>query len=159
MIRLFPLLLVVLSIGGWSAAQATGRGTNPWMGVWKLDPAASKSPGHLPQSATLEITQADKAKFAYTIHFTTDDGKQLTQSYEAAPDGKRHSVMQDGKEVAQASYDWASERFVHGDSQNASGTYENYAVEVSADGKALTEKRRVKTAAGDQYDETLVFRK
>ena len=129
---------------------------SPWVGTWTLDAAHSKVAPNRPSGLTLKFDQAEAALIKYSFSFTTAQGQVITSNYSGKPDGKPYPTLINGQPSAQVSYTWKSPRALRG-KVSANGTEEELELDLSADGKTITEIRRTKTPTPSE--ETLVFRK
>ncbi|MCC6368385.1 MAG: hypothetical protein IT165_33080 [Bryobacterales bacterium] len=64
---------------------------DPWIGVWKMDPAKSRFPGEPPKDVVLTYQPAPKG-FTFTSTGKLQDGTPYSYHYTAAPDGKDYPV-------------------------------------------------------------------
>ena len=94
--RKISLIGIALACALFVVACRNQQKTNPWVGTWKLDKAASRLT-EVPQQEEMQIDAADQRSVKYTIRGTGDDGKQYSESYDGKPDGGFYPVTVNGK--------------------------------------------------------------
>ncbi len=157
----YTLLLVLAFVSATGFAQAPAKGdagSNPWIGTWKMDTAASNLHSPAPKAETLNITAAGHDGTAFSIEGTGADGKPYTLSYAGSGDGKEAPEMMDGNKVGTASYT-AGEDSVTGEGESADGVKWTMKGSLSEDKQTMTANFHRTPAKGDAYDETEVFKK
>src|SRR5882724_9382515 len=115
------------------AAQSKTK-VNPWVATWRLDPALSRLAG------------------------PAADGTAFRDAFDGPPDGSPHPVRTREGPSYQASFRWTADGVLHGETVDPQGAAKSFTVELSGDGKTLTETRHVKTPTAE-YDLVLVFRR
>ena len=128
--------------------------TNPWLGTWKLDKAASKLT-EVPQQEEMQIDAADQHSVKYTIRGTSDDGKQYSESYDGKPDGGFYPVTVNGKPLGNIAYRLQSDRVFTAQGKGAGGSTLAETATLADDGKSIT----IKSREGKEEEETAVYRK
>jgi len=131
---------------------------NPWVATWRLDPALSRLAGPVPRQLQIEMVEADPRRVRFTVAGTAADGTAFRDAFDGPPDGSPHPVRTREGPSYQASFRWTADGVLHGETVDPQGAAKSFTVELSGDGKTLTETRHVKTPTAE-YDLVLVFRR
>ena len=141
-----------------AVALVSAQATNPRIGTWHLNVAASKySPGPAPKSQILTITAAGAAE-AVTSETVSASGQKTSTAYTASYDGKPSPLK--GSEIADTVAlkridDHTSERT---DSKGGK-VVQTYTRVVSKDGKTMTVTVKGTNAQGQAVHNVVVFEK
>lgn len=148
------LVLVVSSLLGLNACkkQQNTEKANPWVGTWKLDMSKSKL-HEAPKQETMQIDTAGKDSLKYSIHGTSDEGKEYVENYDGKLDGNAYPVLVNGKELGKIAFAWQSERVYTAQGKGLGVSSLAETATLSDDGKTIT----IKSREGKEEEETAVY--
>lgn len=152
--RKISLIGIALACALFVVACRNQQKTNPWVGTWKLDKAASKLT-EVPQQEEMQIDAADQRSVKYTIRGTGDDGKQYSESYDGKPDGGFYPVTVNGKPLGNIAYQLRSDHVITAQGKGPGGSTLDETATLSEDGKSIV----IKSREGKEAEETAVYRK
>ena len=136
--------------------QAGTAPKDPWVGTYKLDVAQSKIAGQAPKEETVAVSAANKDSIKYTISGKDPQGESYTMNYEGKP-GTAAPQMEEGKEIAQITYQMPSSHQLTSQGRGADGSTSTGTVTLSADNKTITVREHSKDPKGAEQDQTMVY--
>lgn len=151
--KLFALTALLLT-----AALPSAFAQKSNVGTWKMDMAQSDfGPRPKPKSATLIITKDTPQMLAWRESEVGPDGKPSHESWSGAPDGSMRTVKRtDGN--GEMAFKNANGQYTIQEKMADGGTAEA-TVDVSNDGKTMTEHINGKDKSGQPYTATIVWNK
>jgi hypothetical protein len=152
--RKISLIVIALACALFVVACRNQQKTNPWVGTWKLDKAASRLT-EVPQQEEMQIDAADQRSVKYTIRGTGDDGKQYSESYDGKPDGGFYPVTVNGKPLGNIAYQLRSDHVFTAQGKGPGGSTLDETATLAEDGKSIV----IKSREGKEAEETAVYRK
>ena len=152
--RWILFVLVISSLLGLTACkkQENTEKSSPWVGVWKLDMSRSKL-HEAPKQETMQIDTAGKDSLKYSIHGTSDEGKEYAEYYDGKLDGNAYPVLVNGKELGKIAFARQSERIYTAQGKGLGGSSLTEIATLSDDGKTIT----IKSREGKEEEETAVY--
>lgn len=153
-----PCMTLLLLLSCTFAFNQTKKqtGADPWAGTYKMDAAKSKFPGPSPKEETLTVDAANKDSVKYTIQGTDAQGKNYTATYDGKP-GTASTVMLDGKEEAQITYQMPSARKFTYITRASEGGSSTGTVTLSNDTRTITVREHVKDTKGAEHEQSIVY--
>lgn len=154
--------LVTLMLGGvLLAGFAAAQSGDPWVGTWKLNPAKSKyDPGPAPKSQTLKIEPVAGGAQKHTFEGVDAQGRRTHSERTAKFDGAEvtvQAVAPPATTVTTNAFRRIGDRSfeVKGMVDGKPGTTNR--VEVSADGKTMTQTVSGINAQGKKVNNVIVY--
>ena len=141
--------LATISLG------TSARAADPTIvGTWELNVAASKSTDPMPKSVTRTYELVGKSE-KMTATIVTADGKTISNSFMAAPDGKDTPFQSPGADtIALTAVDAFTNNFTTKLAGKVVGTGSRV---LSKDGKVMTLSFKGVNAAGQPLESTMVY--
>ena len=138
------------------AGKDPAGSANQWVGNYKLDVAQSKIAGQPPKEETVAVSAANKDSIKYTISGKDPQGESYTMNYEGKP-GTASPQMEEGKEIAQITYQMPSSHQFTSQGHGADGSTSTGTVTLSQDNKTITVREHSKDPKGAEQDQTMVY--
>jgi hypothetical protein len=132
---------------------------NPWIATWKLDILASHYHDDLPKQESLRVSDVNRETIAFHRSGTSAAGRNYDVSYRSTGDGKESALMDGETKIGTASYEIFDDSTINGKGEMLNGTIWTAKTTISDDKKTLTSTFHVKTAHGEEYDVTKVYKK
>ena len=149
-------LLLTCTVAFSQKKKQAGANPNPWIGNFKLDLAQSKISGQPPKEETVAVSAAGKDSIKYTISGKDAQGESYTMNFDGKP-GKASPQMEEGKEIAQITYQMPSSHQFTSQGHGADGSTSTGTVTLAKDGKAITVREHSKDPKGAEQDQTMVY--
>jgi len=155
-VKRFMVLFLLLSCTVAFAQKKKQAAKDPWIGNYKLDVAQSKISGQPPQQETVALSAVSKDSIKYTISGKDAQGESYTMNYEGKP-GTAAPQMEEGKEIAQITYQMPSSHQLTSQGRGADGSTSTGTVTLSPDNKTITVREHSKDPKGAVLDQTMVY--